>query len=496
MTSPVQKHQLVVVGAGAAGLTVAFGAASAGIDVALIEAGEIGGDCTWRGCVPSKTVIEAARTVYRATTATDQGITFDKPAVDFTKLMSHVHAVSADIASGEGEARLKEAGVTLYRAFARFADPSTLELDDGRRVSGRKIVLATGGKPRVPHPISQIPHLTTDTLWSMTELPRHLVVVGGGAVGTELAQAYGRLGSQVTIVTDVDRLLPGAHSDASAMVADQLTTEGVDIHFSKPVISAVSTDEGTRLALGDGTVLEASHVLVAIGKDMGLLPLLPENAGIELKDGLPVLDSALRTSQLHIFVCGDAAGAGLTHIAGAQASGVLVNLVSPKTVTVDPGPTRWAVFTDPEVAQVGSTLSEAEAMGLAPRTTRVPIRHFDKAAIDGAGAGFVEVVHSKRGKLFGVTIVGPNAAELANQWVRHIEKNHRITDLMFAHAIYPTMGATNAVVAYEWADQIARKTTLGKLARLGGKLRMTLTRQPPKTAATPPSDEASDESSA
>ena len=237
-------------------------------------------------------------------------------------------------------------------------------------------------------------------------------------------------------------------------------------------------------------------MLVAIGKDIGLGPLLPENAGIQLKDGLPVLDSALRTSQPHIFVCGDAAGAGLTHIAGAQASGVLVNLVSPKTVAVDPGPTRWAVFTDPEVAQVGSTLSEAEAMGLDPPNYPGSDQTLRQSGHRWCRRRFRRGCPLKRGKLFGVTIVGPNAAELANQWVRHIEKNHRITDLMFAHAIYPTMGATNAVVAYEWADRIARKTTLGKLARLGGKLRMTLTRQPPKTAATPPSDEASDESSA
>ena len=489
------RHQVVVVGAGAAGLTVAYGAASAGIDVALIEAGDIGGECTWRGCVPSKTLIDAAHRVHRAGNSQHLGIRASDVSVDFEQLMAHVHDVSEMVSAHEGEARLKEAGVTLYRSFARFVDPATFELEDGRYVSGKRIVIATGGRPRIPKPLDQVPHLTTDTLWSLTELPSHLVVVGGGAVGSELAQAFVRLGADVSIVTDVDRLVPNAHPGASSIVANRLEAEGVKLHFGLVVVSAATTEHGSRLALDDGTVLEASHVLVSVGKDLSLSPINAEAAQFDMEDDRPVLDSALRTTQSHIYVCGDAAGAGLTHIAGSQAAGVLVNLISPKVVAVDTGVKRWAVFTDPEIAQIGLTLDEAKVAGKRLHSTRVPISSFDRAIIEGATDGFVDVVHSRSGKLHGVTIVGPHAAELGNQWSRHVKKHHRITSLIFSEAIYPTMGATNAVVAYEWADRIARETLIGRVGRWAARMRLRFgkTHALNRAAPTPPSVEPTDD---
>lgn len=478
--TPHHKHQIAVVGGGAAGLVVAFGAASAGIDVALIEADRLGGECTWTGCVPSKTLIDAARRAHEAANSGHVGITSSDISIDFEALMRHIHDTSAHIAADEGLERAQRAGITVYQSHARFEDTRTLELDTGERIRAKRIVLATGGRPRVPPPLTNVRHLTHETIWELTELPEHLAVIGGGAVGTELAQAFRRLGSRVTIITDVDRLLPTAHPDASLLISRRLEAEGVATHTNTKVVSAVEADAEVRLAVEDGTVVTATHVLVATGRDVSLKAMNPEAAGIELdpESGVPRLDDRLRTSSRHIYVCGDAAGAGLTHVASSQAAGVLLNIVSPRAVAVDPGVTRWAVFTDPELAQVGITKDEALGRGLDIRTTRIPMGRVDRATVTGASDGFVEVVHSRTGKLHGVTIVGPQAAEWANQWVEPITSNRRLAEMVFVPTIYPTMGSSSAVVAYEWGEATLRRGLLGRFVRLAGRFRMWLARNP------------------
>ena len=475
----MKKHQIVVIGGGAAGLVVAFGAAAAGADVALIEADRLGGECTWTGCVPSKTLIDVARRAHEARNSEHLGLETTGVDVDFTRVMQHVHDTSRHVASEEGLERAHRAGISVYRSFARFEDRRTLRLDTDERIRAKRIVLATGSRPNVPPALQGVRHLTNETIWGLTELPTHLAIVGGGGIGTEMAQAFRRLGSAVTIITDVDRLLPGAHPDASEIVARRIEAEGVKIHRETTVVSAAEGDDEIRLAVEDGTVVVASHVLVATGRDASIERLNPSAAGIELaEDGVPVLDDRLRTSQRHIFACGDAAGAGLTHIASAQGASVLINLVSPRALRVDTGVTRWAAFTDPEIAQVGLTKHQAMGQGLDIRTTRIPIGRVDRATVSGTGEGFVEAVHSRTGKLFGVTIVGPNAAEWANQWVRPVAKGRRITELAFTDTIYPTMGTSGAVLAYEWAERRLASGWIGRIARLAGRARMWSARNP------------------
>jgi len=465
------------VGAGAAGLVVAFGAASAGIDVALIEAERLGGECTWTGCVPSKTLIDAARRAHEAKWSGHIGISASDVTVDFPALMRHIHETSAHVAEEEGLERARRAGITVYQSFARFEDPHTLILDRGEQIRAKRIVLATGGRPRVPPPLRSVRHLTSETIWDLAELPEHLAVVGGGAAGTELAQAFRRLGSRVTIITDVDRLLPAAHPDASRSISEQLGVEGITIHTNTNVVSAVEGDDELRLAIEDGTVITASHVLVTIGRDVALRSMNPESAGIELDEsGAPVLDDRLRTNLGHIYVCGDATGAGLTHIASSQGAAVLLNIVSPRTFAADTGVPRSAIFTDPEIAQVGLTKHEAMGRGLDIRVTRIPISRVDRASVVGASNGFLEAVHSRTGKLWGVTIVGPQAAEWANQWIEPVTKNRRLAELVFVPTIYPTMGSSNAVVGYEWGEEMLGRGLLGRVVRIAGRLRMRVAR--------------------
>lgn len=475
----MKKHQIAVVGGGAAGLVVAFGAAAAGTDVALIEGDRLGGECTWTGCVPSKTLIDVARRTHEARNSEDVGLGVSHVEVDFAKLMRHVHATSQHVAAEEGLERARRSGISVYQSFARFDDPRTLRLDSGEQIRAKRIVLATGSRPAVPPALRGVRHLTNETIWGLTELPRHLAVVGGGGSGTEMAQAFRRLGSEVTVITDVDRLLPRAHPDASDVVTRQIASEGVTIHTNTSVVSAAEGEREIRLAIEDGTVVVASHVLVATGRDASIDRLNPSAADIEIDDaGAPVLDDRLRTSQKHIFACGDAAGAGFTHIASSQGASVLVNLLSPRTLPADTGVTRWAAFTDPEVAQVGLTKHQAMGQGLDIRTTRIPIGRVDRAAVSGSGAGFVEAVHSRTGKLHGVTIVGPNAAEWANQWIRPVSRGRRITELAFSDTIYPTMGTSGAVLAYEWAESRLAGRWVGRMARLLGRTRLWLARTP------------------
>ncbi|MGI8822849.1 MAG: dihydrolipoyl dehydrogenase family protein, partial [Acidimicrobiia bacterium] len=464
--SATASHQLVVVGAGAAGLAVAFCAATAGVDTAIIEGGRIGGECTWTGCIPSKTLIDAARRVYQAKNSSQLGISTGDIDVDFPALMKHIHSVSDAIAEEEGQKRLEAAGVHVHRSFATFRDPHTLVLADGTAVAGKRIVLATGGRPRVPEPLRGVAHLTNENLWDLEELPAHLAVVGGGAIGCELAQAFRRLGSEVTIINDVEHLIPGAHPDAAAVITQQLVNEGVTIHRGRTAVSATDGDHSIRIALDDGAVVTASHLLVATGRDMSIQDLDPLAAGIDIdEDGRPIIDTRLRTSQSHISVCGDASGAGFTHVASAQAADVLVNLMSPIAVSVDTGVPRWAIFTDPEIAQVGRTAPEASNHGVRLHTTRIPLTRVDRAMTGSATNGFIETAHSRTGKLHGVTIVSPNAAELANQWVRPVSKNRRLATMAFDETIYPTLGSSNAVLAFEWAEDRLRTGAIGKVVR-------------------------------
>ena len=215
-------------------------------------------------------------------------------------------------------------------------------------------------------------------------------------------------------------------------------------------------------------------MLVATGRVASISGMHPELAQIEVSDdGRPILDGQLRTTQPHIFVCGDAAGAGFTHVASSQAAGVLVNLFSPKAVVVDSGVERWAVFTDPEIAQVGPRASDADR---SKGTTRIPIGRSDRAAVQSATNGFIEARHSPTGRIEGVTIVGPHAAELANQWVRPVSRRSHMSALAFAETIYPTMGSVNAVIAYEWGLSLLDRRLLGGLIRWAGRIRMRIAR--------------------
>ncbi|EMD83868.1 dihydrolipoyl dehydrogenase family protein [Pacificimonas flava] len=437
MTKP---YDIAVIGAGSGGLTVAAGAAQLGLSTVLFEHGAMGGDCLNAGCVPSKALIASASRAHAARSSAAFGIEAE-PRVDFAGVMQHVNGVIAEIAPHDSQERFEGLGAEVVRARARLVGGRDIEAD-GRRYTARRIVLATGSRPYIPQlpGLDTVPYLTNETLWDLRELPSHLLILGGGAIGVEMAQAFRRLGSQVTIAEQA-RLLPNDDSDLTAVIRDALTREGVAIHEGSEARTVAVQPGGTiALTLTDGKVLEGSHLLVAAGRAPNVEGLGLEAAGIEAAaSGIPV-DSRLRTANRRIFAVGDCRqGPRFTHAAGYDGGIVIRNAVFRVPAKADYSALPWCTYTDPELAQVGMTEARARAGRADVETVTVPFSGNDRARAERRTEGFIKLVLSK-GKLVGCGIVGADAGELIHSWALALSKGLSARDLTGYIAPYPTLG--------------------------------------------------------
>jgi pyruvate/2-oxoglutarate dehydrogenase complex dihydrolipoamide dehydrogenase (E3) component len=461
----MHNHQLIVIGGGAAGLTVAEIAATLGIDVALVEGAHTGGDCTWYGCMPSKTLINVAKTVHHARTSQAQGIDGAGVTVDFAQVMTHIQATIEAIYADETPAELRQREVTVYEAYAHFTDPHTLQLESGETLRAERFVLATGSRPRVLDGFDDVPYLTNHTLFDLREQPDHLLIVGGGPIGTEMAQAFNRLGTQVTLIEYNDHILPRDDPDASELIAEILSDEGVTLMCGQTVERAEYADGRVTVHLADGTAVSGSHVLLAVGRVVDVRNLNPDAAGIAHEDGRLLVDDRLQTNQAHIFAAGDVAGGQmLSHASSTEGTTALFNALLPlksKRKTHLP----WATFTDPEVAHAGLTEAQVRQHHPHYEVTRLPITRVDRAMTAGHRRGFMKLIHGRYGKLYGATIVGPNAGEMMNEWAAIIERGGRVHQATLPVKIYPTLGTSNAVLATEHLRKIAAETRIGALVR-------------------------------
>lgn len=430
-----------VIGAGAAGLTVAAGAVQMGARVTLIERGEMGGDCLNTGCVPSKALLAAARRAEAMRQAGAFGLRPADPAPDFAAVMAHVREVIAAIAPQDSEARFRGLGVEVIRAAARFVAPDAVEAG-GRRIRARRFVIATGSRPAVPPVpgLAALPFLTTDTVWGLAALPARLLVLGGGAVGLELAQAFRRLGAGVTVL-EAARALGREDPDAAAPVLARLRAEGVAVHEGVRVVRAEAEAGGPVLVAEDGARHAGSHLLVATGRAPDLEGLGLEAAGVRADARGVRSDGGLRTANPRIFVAGDAAGGPLlTHVAGWQAGLVLRRMLFRLPVRADASALPRVTFTDPELAQAGLTEAEAwrrHGPGLA--VLRVPFAEIDRARAERAAEGFAKLMVA-RGRPVGCTMVGEGAGEAIQPVALAIQARLRIGALAAMVAPYPTLG--------------------------------------------------------
>ncbi len=469
MAEPI-RTDLCVIGAGSGGLAVAAGAVQMGARVVLIERGKMGGDCLNYGCVPSKSLIAAGRAAHAIRTAGRFGVNGHEPAIDFPGVHDHVKAVIAAIAPHDSKERFEKLGVNVIRAHARFVGPQEVEAD-GRRIRARRIVVATGSSPAVP-PIAglaEIPHLTNETVFELTERPEHMVVIGGGPVGCELAQAYRRLGARVTIL-ELLSILPKDDADAVRVVHDQLRAEGIDLRERVGVRSVARDGNGIALMIEDNEAeqrITGSHVLVAAGRRANVEGLDLEAGGIEYGAAGIKVDARLRTSNRRVYAIGDVTG-GLqfTHMAAHHASVVIKNVLFRLPAKVENHAVPWVTYTDPELAQVGLTEARAKERGIAVEPLRWDFDDNDRAQAERETAGFAKALVDRRGRIHGATIVGERAGELIQPWVLAIANGIKIGALAQVIAPYPTFGEASkrAAGAYYTPKLFGERTR--KLVRL------------------------------
>lgn len=443
---------IVVIGAGSAGLVSALIAATVRAKVTLVERDRMGGDCLNTGCVPSKALIRSARMAHYAQRASEFGLVSMDVQVRFADVMSRVRSVIATIEPHDSVERFTGLGVDCVQGEAQLVSPWEVEVN-GDRIAARNIVVATGGRPRVPDipGLEDVGYLTSDTVWELEQLPERLLVLGGGPIGCELAQAFARLGASVSIATRGSRLLPREDSEVSDVVEAAFTAEGISLHLGKqPEAFAPGV---CRLEGGESIAFDA--VLLAVGRSPNVEGLGLEALGVELNPaGHLDVDDFLRTRVPSIYAAGDVAGPYLfTHMASHQAWYASVNALFGRfrKFRVDYSVVPWATFIDPEVARVGLNEADAQAQGIAYEVSRYDLDDLDRAIADGEAKGFVKVL-TKPGsdRILGATIVGYHAAELINEFVLAMKHGLGLNKILGTIHIYPTLSEGNKFLAGEW----------------------------------------------
>lgn len=450
-------YNLVVIGAGSAGLVSALIASTVKARVALVEKDRMGGDCLNTGCVPSKALLRTARLLADARDSRRFGIRGMTVDFDFAEAMDRVRSIVAAIEPHDSVERYRGLGVDVVLGEARLVSPWEVEVD-GRRLTTRSIVLATGARPLVPAlpGLETVEYLTSDTVWSLRTLPQRLVVLGGGPIGCELAQAFARFGSAVTVVEMASRLLPREDADAGGVIDAVFRAEGIQVAVGH---RALRVEPGRLVCERDGDRTEVAFafdaLLVALGRQARVEGYGLEDLGIRLTDRRTIeADGLLRTNVPNVLVCGDATGPfQFTHVAAHQAWFATVNALAAPfwSFPVDYRVIPWATFTEPEVARVGLSEDEARARGIDVEVARYPLAELDRAIADGAEGGFVKVL-TPPGKdtILGATVVGAHASEVLAELVLAMKHGLGLNKVLGTIHVYPTMAEANRFVAGAW----------------------------------------------
>ncbi|MCZ2838040.1 dihydrolipoyl dehydrogenase family protein [Modestobacter sp. VKM Ac-2985] len=440
---------LLVVGGGTAGIVASTTAASLGARVLLVERERTGGDCLYTGCVPSKALLASATAAADARGAARLGVDVSGVEVDFGQVMIHVKQAIATIEPVDSPATLRRKGVTVLTGDAVLTGPGRATVD-GRETRFRAAVIATGSSPALPPVpgLAGVDPLTNETVWGLTTLPSRLAVLGGGPIGCELGQAFARLGAQVTVVNSADRLLAVESEEASELVTAALVRDGVDVRNGARAVAVTGDRDGGALQLADGGTVPFDRLLVAVGRRARTENLGCAAAGVELaEDGSVVVDDALRTSNPRVWAAGDVTGGPrFTHVAGVRGSLAASNAVLGLRRRVDPVVPR-VTYTSPEVASVGLSPAEGAAAGLTVR--RLPHTEIDRAIAEDLTAGSATLVHDRRGRLRGATLIGPRAGESLGELTLAVRQGLRVQDLAGTTHPYPTYNdaAWNAALA-------------------------------------------------
>ncbi len=450
-------YDLVIVGGGTGGLVAAHEARRRGASTVIVQDGPIGGDCTFTGCVPSKTLLAAA----------SSGVGFDDA-------MARVRATVRRIAATEDAAALAPHGIDVVEGFARFTSPTTIEVD-GRRITSTRFVVATGARPTVPAiaGLRGLPPLTSDTLFDLRRRPASMCVLGAGPLGCEMAQAFARLGTRVVLVEATHRVLPREEPEASGVIAGALSDDGVDVRTGVDVVAVERLADGqVGVDLGGDRSVAAEQLLVAVGRTPSGRGLGLEEIGVEVDDrGSVVVDSTMATRVAGIWAAGDVTG-GLqfTHAAGRMgwvaASNALSRVARVRSFRFDTSTVPWATFTTPEVGRVGLTEGEAAELHPRARVAHVPLAHVDRAVTAGAENGYVKLIaapkrgigHLGGGRLIGATMVAPTGGELIHEAALAMQTNMLAGRLAQTTHVYPSWSMAVQQAALQLFGPVSGRT--------------------------------------
>lgn len=469
-------RNMVVIGAGAAGLVTAYIAAAVKSSVTLVEKHKMGGDCLNTGCVPSKSLLHASKLAHIHHTSQNVGVNYAAPKIDFAAVMNKVHSVIKSIEPHDSVERYESLGVKVVIGSATIVSPWQVDIqtEDGvQSLTTRNIVIATGARAFVPNipGLKEIDYLTADNLWEIREQPKRLVVLGGGPIGCELSQAFARLGTQVTQVEQGVQILSKEDPDAAKLLQIQLEKDGVDLRLNTSAVGVESSSDGHVLLVefaGQQQRIPFDKILVAVGRQANLTGFGLEKLGIET-DRTVITNDFLQTKYPNILAAGDVAGPyQFTHTASHQAWYAAVNaLFRPfKTFKVDYSVIPWATFAEPEIATVGLNETSAKQQGIEVEVTRYDIGGLDRALADDHARGFVKVLTSPgKDKILGATIVGASAGELLAEFVLAMKHGLGLNKLLGTIHIYPTMAEANKNVAGNWKKAHAPQKLLALVER-------------------------------
>ena len=442
------KTDILVIGAGSGGLSVAAGAVQMGADVVLLEGHKMGGDCLNFGCVPSKALIASGKAAYAQSHASAYGVADQVPQVDYAAAKDHVADVIAQIEPVDSQERFEGLGVRVIREFGRFLSESEVQAGE-HIITARRIVIATGSSPLVP-PIpglDTVPYETNETVFELREKPEHLLIIGGGPIGMEMAQAHRRLGCAVTVIEGA-KALGKDDPEMAAIVLDQLRAEGIEIAEEALAAEIRGQAGAIEVETKDGRIFKGSHLLMAVGRKSNIDKLELDKAGIETHRTGITVDDSLKTTNKRVYAIGDVAG-GLqfTHVAGYHAGIIIRSALFGLPAKTSTAHIPWATYTAPELAQVGMTEAEAhEAHGDRLEVVRFDFEHNDRLIAERKTAGRIKVMVVK-GRPVGVSIAGHQAGELINLWSLVIANKLKMKHVAAMVSPYPTVGEINKRVA-------------------------------------------------
>ena len=438
------KTDILVIGAGSGGLSVAAGASQMGARVVLLEGHKMGGDCLNYGCVPSKALIASGKHAYAQGHSAPYGVADAVPQVDYAAAQDHVRDVIAQIEPVDSQERFEGLGVHVIREFGHFISPTEVQAGD-HVISARRVVIATGSGPLVPpiDGLDTVPYLTNETLWDLRERPDHLLIIGGGPIGMEMAQAHRRLGSKVTVI-EAAKALGKDDPETAAVVLDNLRAEGIEIVENATAERIEGTEGAITVHTKDGASHTGSHLLVAVGRKSNHGKLNLEVAGIETTRSGVKVDASLRTTNRKVYAIGDAAGGmQFTHVAGYHAGIIIRSMLFSLPSRAKTQHIPAATYTDPELAQVGLTEAQArEAHGDRLEVVRFHYNHNDRAIAERKTKGLIKVMVVK-GRPVGASIAGHQAGELINLWSLVLANNLKMSQVAAMVSPYPTIGEVN-----------------------------------------------------